>query len=115
MDIFKERTKMPWPVLAFLDFVVIVGFDDILYPLQNQGLSVVFNWVLIIILFALPYELVVAQLRSTFDDEQDGGLASWIRRSTHGNFLGYCTAWIFLASCMPYIVDVANSAVVSIN
>lgn len=66
----------------FLDFVVIVDFDDILYSLQNQGLSVVFNWVLIIILFALPYELVVAQLRSTFDDEQDEGLASWIRHST---------------------------------
>lgn len=102
---------MPWPVLAFLDFVVIVGFDDILYPLQNQGLSVVFNWVLIIILFALPYEMVVAQLGSTFDSEQDGGLASWMRRSTHSDFLGYCTAWIFWASCMPYIVDVANSAV----
>lgn len=115
MDIFRERTKMPWPVLAFLDFVVIVGFDDILYPLQNQGLSVVFNWVLIILLFALPYEMVVAQLGSTFDSEQDGGLASWMRRSTHSDFLGYCTAWIFWASCMPYIVDVANSAVVSIS
>src|SRR5699024_5711668 len=106
---------MPWPVLAFLDFVVIVGFDDILYPLQNQGLSVVFNWVLIILLFALPYEMVVAQLGSTFDSEQDGGLASWMRRSTHSDFLGYCTAWIFWASCMPYIFDVANSAVVSIS
>lgn len=101
-----------WPVIAFLDFVTIIGFDDLLYPLQNQGLSVVFTWVFMVLTFVIPYEMSVSQLGATFTEQEDGGLSSWVRHSTTDT-LGYWTAWMYWAASLPYIVDVANSVVVS--
>lgn len=28
-----------------LDFVTIIRFEDVFYPYQNQGLSVIFSWI----------------------------------------------------------------------
>ncbi len=74
MDTFDEaqkRKKLTWPVIALMDFVTVIGFDDIIYNFQNQGLAVVSDWILLLILFVVPYELIVGQLGATFSD--DGG------------------------------------------
>lgn len=113
MENLESRQYLSWPVVALLDFVTIVGFDDILYPLQNQGLSVVFSWLLMVITFVIPYEMIVSQLGTTFPDRV-GGLASWVRH-TSNDALGYWTAWMYWAACLPYIVDVANSVIVSFS
>lgn len=57
-----KKHFISWPVIAFLDFVTIIGFDDILYSLQNQGLSVVFTWIFMVFAFVIPYEMSVSQL-----------------------------------------------------
>src|SRR5699024_12208850 len=49
----------------------------------------------------------------TFDN-QDGGLASWVRRSTNDT-LGYWTSWMYWVQSVPYIVDVSNSVIVSFS
>ncbi|WP_281164604.1 APC family permease [Liquorilactobacillus sicerae] len=110
----ENKHYISWPVIAFLDFVTIIGFDDILYPLQNQGLSVVFTWVFMVFAFVIPYEMSVSQLGATFTGQEEGGLASWVRHSTNDT-LGYLTAWMYWAACLPYIVDVANSVIVSFS
>lgn len=69
MDTFDEarkRKKLTWPVIALMDFVTVIGFDDIIYNFQNQGLTVVSDWILLLILFVVPYELIVGQLGATF-------------------------------------------------
>ena len=49
LDSLEEKPKyMAWPVLGLLVFVTVIGFENILYPFQNQGLSVVFSWVFFI-------------------------------------------------------------------
>ncbi len=112
-ELGQKQHYISWPVIAMVGFVTIIGFDDILYPLQNQGLSVVFSWIFMVFFFVIPYEMTVAHLGSTFNGHQEGGLASWVRRSTHSDALGYWTAWMYWAACLPYIVDVANSTIVS--
>ncbi|AUJ31876.1 MAG: APC family permease [Liquorilactobacillus nagelii] len=109
-----KKHFISWPVIAFLDFVTIIGFDDILYSLQNQGLSVVFTWIFMVFAFVIPYEMSVSQLGATFTGQEDGGLSSWVRHSTNDT-LGYWTAWMYWAASLPYIVDVANSVIVSFS
>ena len=114
MDTFDEaqkRKKLTWPVIALMDFVTVIGFDDIIYNFQNQGLAVVSDWILLLILFVVPYELIVGQLGATFSDD-GGGLSSWLRH-TSGDRMGYITAWCYWVVSLPYLVDVANSTVVS--
>ena len=56
MDTFDEaqkRKKLTWPVIALMDFVTVIGFDDIIYNFQNQGLAVVSDWILLLILFVV--------------------------------------------------------------
>lgn len=102
-----------WPTLALLTFVTVIGFDDIIYPFQNQGLAVVFSWILMLFTFVVPYELIAAQLGSTFT-ENGGGLATWVRH-TSNDTLGYWTSWIYWSSTLPYLIDVANSVIVSFS
>ncbi|WP_461214902.1 APC family permease [Lacticaseibacillus sp. GG6-2] len=109
----SPKKYLKWPMLTLLTFTTIVGFEDVIYPFQNQGLSVVFSWIFMAIAYVLPYGMISAQMGSTFN-EVGGGLASWSRRAI-GDGAGYWTGWMFWASLMPYTVDVANSVIVSLS
>ena len=104
---------MSWPVIALIDFVTIISFENIFYPFQNQGLSVVISWIFLLFTYVIPYALISSQMSLTFDN-QDGGLASWVRRSTNDT-LGYWTSWMYWVQSVPYIVDVSNSVIVSFS
>lgn len=108
-----KKHYMSWPVIALLDFVTIISFENIFYPFQNQGLSVVVSWIFLLFAYVIPYELIVSQLSLTFDN-QSGGLASWVRRSSNDT-LGYWTSWMYWIQSVPYIVDVSNSVIVSFS
>lgn len=42
----QNNRYIPWMVVGLMDFVTVIGFDDIIYNFQNQGLVAVFSWVL---------------------------------------------------------------------
>lgn len=109
----SKKRYISWPVVALMDFVTVIGFDDLIYNFHNQGLAIVSTWILMILLFVWPYEMMVGQLGGTFN-EDGGGLASWIR-STNGDLAGYIVAFFYWIAGLPYVVDVANSVVVSIS
>ena len=50
-ELGEKKSYISWPVIAMVGFVTIICFDDILYPLQNQGLSVVFTWIFMVFFF----------------------------------------------------------------
>ena len=110
-DTTHKRKMISWPVLALMDFVTVIGFDDIIYNFKNQGLATISEWIIMLALYVVPYEMMVGQLGSTFSDTT-GGLTSWIRH-TSGDKMGYFMAWAGWVCAMPYLVDVANSTVVS--
>lgn len=107
----ESKKYISWPVIALMSFVTVIGFDDIIYNFQNQGLGTITTWILMLFLFVVPYELMVGHLGSVFANE-GGGLSSWVR-GTWGDTWGYIAAWIYWVVGLPYIVDVANSMVVS--
>lgn len=108
-----NKKYINWPTLALMGFVTVVGFDDLIYNFQNQGLSVIISWILMIILYVVPYSMMVGHLGSAFNHET-GGLSSWVR-GTNGDFMGYLTAWTHWAASIPYIVDTANTIVIGIG
>lgn len=110
MDNLHSKNYISWPILTLMAFVTVIGFDDIMYNFQNQGMTVITSWVLMLFLYVIPYSLIVGQLGGIFNKE-GGGLSSWIR-GTNGEFLGYFTAWTYWAASVPYVVDSANSVVV---
>ena len=74
----SKKSYITWPVLALMDFVTVIGFDDLIYNFQNQGLSVISSWVIMLFVYVIPYSLMVGQLGSAFSKE-GGGLSSWVR------------------------------------
>ncbi|WP_236694717.1 amino acid permease [Lactobacillus hamsteri] len=91
----------------------VIGIDDIMYNFQNQGMSVIFSWIVMVLFYVIPYSLMVGQLGSVFNKE-GGGLSSWVR-GTDGEFLGYFTAWTYWAASIPYAVDSANEIIVDLG
>lgn len=112
-ELETKKRYISWPVLALMDFVTVVGFDDLTYNFQNQGMGVITSWIIMILMYVIPYSLMVGQLGSTFDDD-GGGLTSWVRE-TSGEFLGYFAAWTYWAASIPYVVDTANTIAVALG
>ncbi|WDT65202.1 amino acid permease [Companilactobacillus crustorum] len=112
-ELEPNKKYISWPVLALMDFVTVIGFDDLAYNFQSQGMGVITSWAIMLFLYVIPYSLMVGQLGSVFNKE-GGGLTSWIR-GTNGEFLGYFTAWTYWAASIPYVVDTANSLVVGLG
>ena len=65
-DLAPKKHYMSWPVIALLDFVTIISFENIFYPFQNQGLSVVVSWIFLLFSYVIPYALIATQLGLTF-------------------------------------------------
>ncbi len=107
----KQKHYIPWVIVGLMDFVTVIGFDDIIYNFQNQGLVAVTSWVIMTIFYVIPYNLIVAHMGSTFA-EHGGGITSWMRQ-TNGDTVGYFAAWFYWITGLPYVVDVANSVVIS--
>lgn len=68
-----KKHYMAWMTLAMLDFVTIIRFEDVFYPYQNQGLSVIFSWIFLLICYQLPYTLIATQLGLAYKDTEEGG------------------------------------------
>ena len=79
MDDMQTHGKyITWPILTLMAFVTVIGFDDIMYNFQNQGMTVITSWILMLFLYVIPYSLMVGHLGSGLIQE-GGGSSSWIR------------------------------------
>lgn len=106
-----QKQYIPWMIVGLMDFVTVIGFDDIIYNFQNQGLVAFTSWIIMTFFYVIPYNLIVAHMGSTFS-EHGGGITSWMRE-TNGDTVGYYAAWFYWITGLPYVVDVANSVVIS--
>ena len=87
-----QKQYIPWVVVGLMDFVTVIGFDDIIYNFQNQGLVAFTSWIIMTFFYVIPYNLIVAHMGSTFS-EHGGGITSWMRE-TNGDTVGYYAAWM---------------------
>ena len=83
----NEEKKLRWYNLAFMAFVMVFGFGNVVNNFANQGLEVIVSWILILALYFIPYALMVGELGSVFKDSK-AGVSSWIG-NTMGRRLAY--------------------------
>ena len=72
--------------------VCVVIILDAVAPSASIGLSSVFWWIFLLIVFFLPYGLVTAELGTTYPD--DGGIYDWVKRA-YGKKWGARVAWYY--------------------
>lgn len=100
-----------WTNLAMMAFVVVWGFGNVVNNFANQGLAVVFSWIVILLIYFVPYALMVGEMGSTFPDAKSG-VTNWIR-STLGSNWAYLCGWTYWVVHIPYLAQKPQSLLVA--
>lgn len=86
-----NKNYMGWVTLSMFVYLTVISFEDPFYPYQEYGLFVLVLWIIMLLFYQLPYTLIATQLGMAYSGEEEGGMASWIRRGTGSDLLGYAT------------------------
>ena len=104
--------KISWYSFAFIVFGGVWGFGNVINGFaEYNGLKAIIPWMIIFLIYFIPYALMVGELGSAFKNEA-GGVSSWINR-TIGAKAAYYAGWTNWIVHMPYISQKPNAAVVA--
>lgn len=109
----EQTKKIRWYNVAFIAFTSVWGLGNVFNNYANQGLVVITSWILIMLLFFIPYTLMVGQLGSTFENS-GGGVASWIKQLS-GSRLAYLAAWTYWVVQIPYLAQKPQMIIVGLS
>ncbi len=98
----KETTNMTWKAITLMAFMTVWGFGNVVngYAYFN-GVKSIVSWVIVFVLYFIPYSLIVGELGSTFK-ESGAGVSAWIEK-TFSKRLAYYAGWTYWVVHMPYI------------
>lgn len=108
-----NEKQLRWYNIALMAFVSVWGLGNVVNNYAQQGLTVIVSWVLIMILYFIPYALSVGQLGSTFK-ESTGGVSSWIKE-TSTRKLAFFAAWTYWVVHVPYLAQKPQGILVSLS
>ncbi len=110
----KENKKISSTTLTFMAFSTVWGFGNILNGfVYFNGIQVIFSWILMFVLYFVPYALMVGELGSAFK-ESNGGVSSWIN-STMGRKLAYYAGWTYWAVHITYIASKSSGGLKALS
>lgn len=96
--------KISWITLAFMAFSTVWGFGNVVNGFGYfNGTQVIFSWVLMFVLYFVPYALMVGELGSAFKNE-GGGVTSWVLETTNPK-LAYYAGYTYWVVHIPYIAS----------
>lgn len=87
-----ENTKKFRMIEVILTVICIVFVAEAAAPVASMGNSQFFWWIVLIILYLVPYGLMAAELGTTYPGE--GGLYDWVKRA-YGPKMGTREAWYY--------------------
>lgn len=100
----ENTKKMNWYTLAFMAFSTVWGFGNVLNGfVYFNGVQSIFSWILMFVLYFVPYALMVGELGSAFK-KSGGGVSSWIHE-TIGPKCAYYAGWTYWACHVTYIAS----------
>lgn len=99
----ENKKQMRWYNIALIAFTAVWGLGNVVNNFANEGMVVVTSWILIMLLYFIPYTLLVGQLGSTFKDS-GGGVASWMKNLSTSK-LAYFAAWTYWVVHIPYLAQ----------
>ncbi|NJD58574.1 MAG: APC family permease [Anaerolineae bacterium] len=77
---------------TFLFTICALLCVDTVAPMASMGPTAITWFVILVILFFIPYGLIVAELGSTYPEQ--GGIYAWVKRA-FGNKWGARTSWLY--------------------
>ena len=96
----KETKRITWLTLAFMAFSIVWGFGNVINGFSEfGGLQAIVSWIIIFIIYFIPYALMVGELGSSFK-ELGGGVSSWILE-TIGPKMAYYAGWTYWVVHLP--------------
>lgn len=100
----NNSKKIKWQTLAFMAFSTVWGFGNVLNGfIYFNGIQVIFSWILMFLLYFVPYSLMVGELGSAFKNH-GGGVSSWVQE-TMGPKLAYYAGFTYWACHITYIAS----------
>lgn len=110
----KENKKMGWFGLALMAFTTVWGFGNVVNGFGSfNGVHAVIPWVGVMLLYFVPYALMVGELGSTFS-ANSGGVSSWIKE-TIGGRAAFFAGWMYWIVHMPYISQKPSTILISFS
>ena len=98
----KETKRITWLTLAFMAFSTVWGFGNVINGFSEfGGLQAIVSWIIIFIIYFIPYALMVGELGSSFK-ELGGGVSSWILETICPK-MAYYAGWTYWVVHLPYI------------
>lgn len=96
--------KITWLTLAFMAFSTVWGFGNVVNGFGYfNGTQVIFSWIMMFVLYFVPYALIVGELGSTFKNA-GGGVTSWVLETTNPK-LAYYAGYTYWVVHIPYIAS----------
>lgn len=108
-----NQKQLRWFNVALIAFVAVWGLGNVVNNYAQQGLSVITSWILIMLLYFVPYALIVGQLGSTFKDAA-GGVSSWVKQ-TSTKRLAYYAAWTYWVVHVPYLAQKPQGILIALS
>ena len=101
----KQRSdQIKWYMLALIAFSGVWSFGNIANGfIYFNGTQVILSWLLVFVLYFIPYALMVGELGSAFQ-KAEGGVSAWID-STIGAKLAYFAGWTYWVCHITYIAS----------
>lgn len=113
-EMAERNKKISWTSLALMSFATVWGFQNLINGFYYfGGLKAVIPWVLIMILYFLPYALMVGELGSTFKDST-AGVSSWVGASL-GPKLAFLAGWTYWVVQLPYLSQKPTSSMIALS
>lgn len=108
----KGEKKILWYTLALMAFSTVWGFGNVINGFASyDGLHSIFPWILVFVLYFVPYALMVGELGSAFQNTE-GGVSAWIHE-TIGPKMAFYAGWTYWVVHMPYISQKPTTALIA--
>ena len=108
-----DKKQLRWFTVGLIAFNMVWGLGNVVNNYAQQGISVVTSWLLILVLYFIPYALIVGQLGSTFKDS-NGGVSSWVQ-NTSTKRLAYYAAWTYWVVHIPYLAQKPQAILIALG
>lgn len=110
----SKTRKITWPVLAFMAFSTVWGFGNVVNGfIYFNGTQVIISWVLMFVLYFIPYALMVGELGSAFKNS-GSGVSSWIYETT-GPKIAYYAGFTYWACHITYIASKGSGSLKALS
>ena len=109
----KDSKQLSWLMIALIAFNIVWGLGNVVNNFAQQGIVVITSWILLLIIYFIPYTLMVGQLGSTFKDSE-GGVSDWIK-FTSTKQLAFFAAWTYWVVQIPYLAQKPQTILIALG